>query len=568
MPARSPSNAEIAAQFELLADLIELEGGDSFRITAYRRAAKQILDSSSPVAELALAGRATELPGIGKTIEGKIREIVSEGEIHALSERKQRIPAGVVSFLRLPGIGPRTAARFWIELGVTTPEELRRAAEQERLRTLPGLGSAIEAKVLKALDQAEEPAEQRVVLGKALPAAQEVLAELAALPGVERLSEAGSIRRRRETVHDIDLVATAAAPAALIEAFSAMSWISEIVSAGETKAEVIGHNGFHFDLRVVLPEVYGNLLQHFTGSKQHNIELRENAVKRGLSVSEYGVTNTDTGEIVTAASEEELYEFLGYPYIPPELREGSGELEAARSGSLPRLVELSDLRGDLHVHSNWSDGRAPIEEMAEAAIERGYEYMAITDHGDRLREGRLEAQLEEIEALNLRLAPFRILSGVESAVRADGSMDLPDEQLARLDWVIAALHTSFERSPTERLLGAIENPHVDCIAHPTARKIGEREPQVEIERLIEKAVETGTALEMNGQPDRLDLRDTHARAAGEAGVKIVISSDGHRPATLLSVELALAQARRAWLTSDQVLNTRPWEQILRARKSR
>ena len=566
MPARMPSNAEVAAQFDLLADLIQLEGGDSFRINAYRRAAKQILDSGRSVGELAQTWQATELPGIGKTIEGKIREIVSDGKIHALAEREQRVPAGVVSFLRLPGIGPRTAARFWIELGLTTPEELRRAAEDGRLRTLPGLGSTIEAKVLKALERAAEPGERRVLLGQALPAALEVRDQIAGLAEAVRVSEAGSVRRRRETVHDIDLIATSPEPAALIEKFTTMDWVAEVVGAGATKAEVVGQNGLHFDLRVVVPEAYGNVLQHFTGSKQHNIGLREDAVKQGLSVSEYGVTSVETGEIVSVASEEELYELLGYAYVPPELREGSGELEAARSGSLPQLIELGDLRGDLHVHSTWSDGRASIEEMALAAIERGYEFMAITDHGDRLREGRLELQLEEIEALNARLAPFHILSGAESAIRADGSMDLPDEELARLDWVFGALHTAFERSPTERILGAMDNPHVDCIAHPTARRIGQREPQVAIERVVARAVETGTALEMNGQPDRLDLRDVHARLAGEAGAKIVISSDGHRTVTLMSIELGLAQARRAWLTSEQVLNTRPWERILRAKK--
>ena len=566
MPARMPSNAEVAAQFDLLADLIQLEGGDSFRINAYRRAAKQILDSGRSVGELAQTCQATELPGIGKTIEGKIREIVSDGKIHALAEREQRVPAGVVSFLRLPGIGPRTAARFWIELGLTTPEELRRAAEDGRLRTLPGLGSTIEAKVLKALERAAEPGERRVLLGQALPAALDVRDQIAGLAEAVRVSEAGSVRRRRETVHDIDLIATSPEPAALIEKFTTMDWVAEVVGAGATKAEVVGQNGLRFDLRVVVPEAYGNVLQHFTGSKQHNIGLREDAVKQGLSVSEYGVTSVETGEIVSVASEEELYELLGYAYVPPELREGSGELEAARSGSLPQLIELGDLRGDLHVHSTWSDGRASIEEMALAAIERGYEFMAITDHGDRLREGRLELQLEEIEALNARLAPFHILSGVESAIRADGSMDLPDEELARLDWVFGALHTAFERSPTERILGAMDNPHVDCIAHPTARRIGQREPQVAIERVVARAVETGTALEMNGQPDRLDLRDVHARLAGEAGAKIVISSDGHRTVTLMSIELGLAQARRAWLTSEQVLNTRPWERILRAKK--
>jgi DNA polymerase (family 10) len=557
-----PSNSEVAAQFELLADLIELEGGDSFRITAYRRAAKQIRDSSHSLVELALAGRATELPGIGKTIEGKIREIAADGKFHALAEREQRVPPGVISFLRLPGIGPKTAARFWLELGLTTPDELRRAAEQEQLRTLPGLGASIEAKVLKALDEAAAPVEERVLLGRALEATREILGELAGLPPALKVSEAGSVRRRRETVHDVDLIATALEPALLIEKFTALDWVAEVAGAGATKAEVVGQSGLHVDLRVVPPEAYGNLLQHFTGSKQHNVELREDAVRRGLSISEYGVTNVETGEIARFESEEELYEFLGYQYIPPELREGTGELAAARAGTLPRLIELGDLRGDLHVHSTWSDGRASIEQMALAAIERGYEYMAITDHGDRLREGRLDAQLEELQVLNARLAPFHILAGVESAIRADGSMDLPDEELARLDWVFGALHTSFERNPTERILGAMDNPHVDCIAHPTARKIGGREPQVAIERLVARAVETGTALELNGQPDRLDLRDTHARLAGEAGAKIVISSDGHRPVTLSSIELALAQARRAWLTSEQVVNTRPWKRIV------
>ena len=568
MSARTISNSDVAAQFELLADLIELEGGDSFRINAYRRAAKQIRDSSRSLVELALAGRATELPGIGKTIEGKIREIARDGKIQALAEREQRVPAGVVAFLRLPGIGPRTAARFWLELGLTTPDELRQAAEQERLRTLPGLGATIEARVLKALDAAAgAPVEQRVLLGQALAASWEVLVELAVLPGAARVSEAGSGRRRCETVHDVDLIATAIEPALLIERFIALDWVAEVAGHGETKAEVIGQSGLHLDLRVVPPEAFGNVLQHFTGSKQHNIALREDAVRRGLSISEYGVTSVATGEIVSFTNEQDLYEYLGYAYIPPELREGTNELELARADRLPRLIEPGDLCGDLHVHSNWSDGRASIEEMARAAIERGYEYMAITDHGDRLREGRLDAQLDEVEALNRRLAPFRILAGVESAIRADGSLDLPEEQLARLDWVIGALHTSFERSPTERILGAMDNPNVDCIAHPTARKIGGRQPHVDIERLVAGAVETGTALEMNGQPDRLDLRDTHARLAGEAGAKIVISSDGHRPVTLMSIELALAQARRAWLTSEQVVNTRHWRQILSARKS-
>jgi DNA polymerase (family 10) len=565
VPQRTYSNAEVADQFDLLADLIELEDGDRFRINAYRRAAKQIRDSSRSVTEMALAGRATELPGVGKTIEGKIREIVSDGKIRALAAREERVPAGVVTFLRLPGVGPKTAARIWLELGVTTPEQLKAAAEAERLQALPGFGASTEERILAALEHLAEPGEERVLLARALEALREVLPDLSALPQTVQAAEAGGVRRRRETVHDVDLVATSSEPRALAEGFCRSEWVAEVTAMGETKVGVIDHRGLHFDLRIVPPDAFGNVLQHFTGSKLHNVALREEAVRRGLSISEYGVTTVETGEAMRFATEEELYGYLGYSYIPPELREGTRELELARSGSLPKLIEPGDLRGDLHLHSTWSDGRASIEEMAQAAIERDYSYMAVTDHGDRLREGRLDAQLSEIAALNERLSPFHILSGVESAIRVDGSLDLPDEDLARLDWVIGAIHGAFDRHPTERIVEAMQNPNVDCIAHPTARRIGEREPEVAIEPVVEAAVATGTALEMNGQPDRLDLRDVHARLAGEAGAKIVISSDGHRPVTLVSIELALAQARRAWLTREQVLNTRTWRQVLRAR---
>jgi DNA polymerase (family 10) len=566
MSARLPRNDELAAQFELLADLIELEGGDRFRIAAYRRAAARIRESTRSVAELALAGQATALPGIGKTIEGKVREAVELGEMRALTKHRQGVPGEVVSFLRLPGLGPKTAARIWRELGVTTLEQLRQAAESERLRALPGVGDKLEQRVLEALARPQESRQERVLLGRVLPALEQVLSELRALPGVERVSEAGSARRRRESLHDVDIVASARDPAALTAAFAAGRWVAEPLARGETKATALSHDGLRYDLRVVQPGCFGNLLQHFTGSKAHNIALREDAVRRGLSVSEYGVLQGESGELFRTDDEDELYRFLGYAPIPPELREGGGELEAARQGALPALAELGDVRGDLHVHSTWSDGRATIEEMALAARQRGYEYLAITDHSPRLREGRLEAQREEIEALNARLAPFRILRGVELNVRVDGSLDLGDEALAGLDWVVASLHSSFERSPSERLLAAMERPLVDCIGHPSGRKIGAREPPIEIERVIAAAAETGTALEINGQPDRLDLRDSHARLAREAGAKIVLASDAHRPSTLAYLELALAQARRAWLTSDQLLNTLPWPQIEQQRK--
>ncbi|MBD0291582.1 MAG: PHP domain-containing protein, partial [Thermoleophilia bacterium] len=339
--------------------------------------------------------------------------------------------------------------------------------------------------------------------------------------------------------------------------------VAEVVAHGPTKATIVWHNGLRFDLRVVPRDAYGNLLQHFTGSKEHNHELREDAVRRGLSVSEYGVLVVESGRVETAETEEEVYRLLGYPYIEPELRENGGELEAARDGMLPALVEAGDLRGDLHSHSSWSaDADHSLEEMARAAQARGYDYLAVTDHSHYLREGRFEAQTDVIEALNGQLAPFRILRGIEVNIAPDGSLDAPEEQLALCDWVIASLHRAFDVTPTERVLAAMEHPRVNCIGHPTARKIGRRAgAELDIERVVTKAVETGTALEINSQADRLDLRDVHARAAGEAGARIVVSSDAHRIRELENVELGVAQARRAWLTKEQVLNTRPWPEL-------
>ncbi len=563
-----PRNADVADQLDLLADLSELLSDEGFRVLAYRRAATRVRETPASIAELALAGDAKGLPGIGKTIEGKIVEIVETGEMAALTRRRELVPPEVVAFLRLPGLGPKTAARIWRELGVTTLAELREAAESERLRTLSGLGARSEEKILKALAAgfgAEE--EQRGLLGTGLPALLAVVAELRAHPAAVEVSEAGSARRRKETFRDLDVIATATDPAGLTEAFTRLPLVAEIVAHGDTKATVISHDGLRFDLRVVPPECFGNLLQHFTGSKEHNVAMREEGQRRGLSISEYGVTTVETGEVVTARTEEELYAYLGYAFIPPELRENAGELEAARVHALPELVEPGDLRGDLHTHSTWSDGRATIAEMAAAARARGYAYLAVCDHSQRLRDGRLQAQWEEIDALNERLKPFRLLKGVEVNIRADGSLDLADEELGALDWVMASVHSSFDRDPTGRVLAALESPHVDCIGHLTGRKIGKRLPaDVDLERVVGKALETGTFLELNSQPDRLDLRDVHARLAAEAGVPLVVSSDGHRPHELAFVEYGIAQARRAWLTKAQVVNTRPWREIERMRK--
>jgi len=553
----------VAEQLDLLADLLELEGEASFRVVAYRRAATRIRETAGSVAELALAGRAKELNGIGKTIEEKIVQVVESGEMHALTKRKNIVPPEVVLFMRLPGLGPKTAARIWRELGVTTVEELKHAAENEQLRTLTGLGAKTEERVLKALAEKKQEPSDRRLLGDGLGALLAVVNVLRAHPAAVEVSEAGSARRRKETFRDLDIIATATDAEALIDYFTKLRWVIEVVAKGPSKATVLSNDGLRFDLRVVPPESYGNLLQHFTGSKDHNVALRERAVKDGLSVSEYSITVVETGEELCYGSEAEVYERLGYQFIPPELRENAGELEAARKGELPRLVEPADIKGELHCHSTWSDGKDTLEQMALAARERGCDYLAITDHP----RGTLAEQDLEIDQLNERLEPFRILRGIEVNIRADGSLSLPDEQLAKRDWVIASIHGAFDRSPTERVLAAMENPHVDMIGHLTARKINIRPPaDVDVERVVGKAVETGTFLEINSQPNRLDLRDTHARLAGEAGVKIAVNTDAHELRALQHVEMGVAQARRAWLTKDQVLNTRSWPQIAKLSK--
>jgi DNA polymerase (family 10) len=549
---------DVAEQLELLADLLELEGEASFRVLAYRRAATRIRETAGSVAELALAGRAKELSGIGKTIEEKIVQVVEDGEMHALTKRKKVIPPEVVHFMRLPGLGPKTAARIWRELGVTTVEDLKRAAEQEQLRTLAGLGAKTEERILKALAEKKQEPSDRRLLGDGLGPLLAVVSVLREHPAAVKVSEAGSARRRKETFRDLDIIATAKDPEALIDYFTKLRWVIEVVAKGPTKATVLSNEGLRFDLRVVPPESYGNLLQHFTGSKDHNVALRERAVKDGFSVSEYSITEVETGDELRFEDEAEVYERLGYQFIPPELRENAGELETARKGELPKLVELADIKGDLHTHTTWSDGRDSLEQMVLSARARGYKYYAVTDHP----RGTLAEQDLEIDALNRRLKPFRILKGIEVNIRVDGSLSLPDEVLAERDFVIASLHAAFDRSPTERVLAAMESPHVDMIGHLTARKINIRPAaDVDVERVVEKALETGTLLEINSQPNRLDLRDTYARLAGEAGVKIVVNTDAHQLSALEHMEMGVAQARRAWLTKQQVLNTRTWPQI-------
>jgi DNA polymerase (family X) len=568
--AELPRNDQLAEQFELLGDLMELEGADGFRISAYRKAAARIRETPTSVAQLALDGKAKQLQDIGKTIEGKIVEVVTDGEIHALTKRKAEVPAEVATFMRLPGLGPKTARRIWQELGITTAVDLKAAAEAQQLRGHAGIGPGTEEKIAAALSQ-PKPTEgpRRALLGTTLPKLRAVVQVLGEHPSSVEVSIAGSARRMRETVRDLDIIATATDAQALVDYFCSLKWVVDVAAKGSTKATVVSHDGLRFDLRVVPPESYGNLLQHFTGSKHHNVALREDAVRRGFSVSEYSVTEVESGTEHTFATEDAVYRFLGYDWIPPELRENGGELAAARKGELPALVELSDLRGDLHTHTTWSDGKDTLENMVAAAIGRGYAYYAICDHSQRLRGELLHQQAEAIDALNELVAPFRILKGIEVNIKPDGTLDVSDEELATRDWVVASVHSRFDHHPTERVLAAMESPHVDVIGHLTNRKIGKRPPApIDVERVIEQALETGTFLEINSQPDRLDLTDVHARAAREAGLKLVIDSDGHELGALDFVELGVGQARRAWLTKDDVVNTRTWKQIEKLRKKR
>ncbi len=577
---RPLTNGEIAAALDELGDLYELDGAIVHRVVAYRNGAKAVREAPRSVAELALAGRATELPGIGGTLQEKIVALAQTGTIPAAEKLRAKFPAGLVALTRLPGLGPKRARRLYEELGIDGPEALRAAAEDGRIRELKGFGAKAEAALLEALEtyEAEGP-RARVTLDRARRIGEEIVARLRDHPAAERVELAGSVRRWADDVKDLDVIATASDPAALAAAFTALELVEAAGTSGEAGARARTHTGLDVDLRIVAPDQFGNLLQHFTGSKAHNMALREAAVRRGLHVSEYGIEDDESGATHRCATEEDVYARLGYAWIPPELREGRGELEAARltgGEGLPELVTPSDVRGDLHCHTTLSDGRASAEDMALAALERGYEYLAITDHsashgfGDHVTADALWAQIEAVRALNRRLDGIEVLAGSEVNVLPDGSLDYPDDLLAALDWVIASVHTAFAMDAaamTERVLAAIEHPSVDAIGHPTGRKIGRRPGyQLDLARVAEAAARTGTMLEINANPDRRDLDDVHARAAAEAGVPIVVSSDAHGPETFDVMRYGIATARRAWLTAGQVANTRPWPEFAALRK--
>jgi DNA polymerase (family 10) len=562
-------NREIADLFGLTADLLELTGGNAFKANSYRKAARVVGDLTEDIAALAAAGQLTSLPGIGKSMAEHIAEYLRTGTTARYQELAAQIPSGVVEMMRIQGIGPKTASMLYQKAGLQSVAQLREAIEKGRLDALPGIGPKRIENILKGI-ATYLAGQGRILLGQALPVADEIVALLRKVKGVRNLVPAGSLRRRRETVGDIDILVASTQGKAVVDAFVALPLVKEVLAAGDTKGSVRVEGGLQVDVRVVPPESFGAAAQYFTGSKAHNIRLRDLAIGKKLKLNEYGVFRGE--KRIAGKDEAEVYAALGLPWIPPELREDRGEVEAALEGKLPELIEQKDIRADLQMHSTHSDGGASIEEMARACIALGYEYLCITDHSQSLKVAhgltpeRLREQRKEIEALNRKLGPFRILAGIEVDILGEGKLDLPDKVLAELDFAIASIHTGMqqdEKRTTQRIVKAMQNPHVDAIAHPTGRVLGQRDPYaLDFDEVVRVARETGTALEINAYADRLDLNDVHAKAARDAGVKLVIDTDAHAPTQLTMMRFGVATARRGWVRKDDVLNTLPLEEFL------
>jgi DNA polymerase (family X) len=571
-------NAEIAAALRELGILYELDGADRFRVQAYREAARTVAESPVSIEQLAEEGRLTELPAIGKTLAEKIETLIATGSIPSADKLKAKFPATLVEVTRVPGLGAKTARRIYDELGVENLTQLKEAAEQGRISGIRGLGPKTEENILSSLEGVtEDGIGERLLLSNVLPVAEEIRSDLLGLGVANRIEVAGSARRWTETCKDLDLIATTDDAPALGEALSTHALSAETRRGGDAAASILTHSGLKVDLRIGTEETFGDLLQHFTGSAEHNVELRERALARGLSVSEHGVAEVEGNDVHRFAEETGVYGLLGLPYIEPELREGRGEIEAGDTGELPELVTVDDIRGDLHCHTTLSDGRNSLEEMAQEARRRGYAYLAITDHsashgfGNHVTAKQLAKRIEEVRAWN-ESAPqgFLLLAGSEVNIGLDGSLDYPDELLGELDWVMASVHTSFaisERAMTDRVIAAMEHPLVDCLGHLTGRLLLRREPYaVDITRVAEAAAMTGTMLEINGNPNRRDLNEHHAKHAAEAGVRIVCTTDAHGTETLANIKYSVATARRAWLSADQIANTRTWRSFAPLRK--
>ncbi len=560
------SNAELARVFEKIADLLEIKGEVIYKILAYRKAADSLDNMSRDINEIWQAGQLTGVPGVGKAIAGKIDELLSTGKLEFLEKLEKEVPPGLVEVLQVPDVGPKKAALFWREAGVTNLAELEAAARAGKLRHLPGMGEKSESKVLAGIEALSRRTD-RIPLGKAWPFAQKILAYLRQVPGVDAAEAGGSLRRMRVTVGDLDLLVASSDSAKVMKAFTGHPDVLEVLAQGDTKASIEFRHSLRAQMWVHPPERFGTALAYGTGSKDHNVRLRELALKQGLSLSDQSFLKEDGSEIL-CATEEQVYEVLGLPWIPPELREDRGEVQAARAGKLPHLIEMKDVRAELHAHTTWSDGRLSLRQMAQAAMARGLKALAITDHSvslgvaGGLTAERLKEQRREIDAVQLELGDqILLLQGAEVEIKADGALDYPDEVLAALDVVIASLHTSLRqprKQVTERLLNAIRNPHVDIIGHPTGRMIPGREgADLDMEAVMQAALEHDVALEINAHPVRLDLNDVHSRRAVELGVKLALNTDAHSAEDLDMLHFGLATARRGWVEPQHVINA--WE---------
>lgn len=564
------SNAQIAKVFYRIAELLDIKGENPFKVRAYEKAALVVESLSEPIEKVYREGRLTDIPGIGKSIAEKIGELIETGKLTYLEELEQSIPAGVVELLKVPEVGPKTAWLVYNELGIKSIDELEKAAREGRLRTLPGLGPKTEENIIKGIERLRRFGE-RVPIGIALPFARQIVEWLKERAPIDRIEPAGSLRRRKETIGDIDILVTSTEPLEVMDAFVSLPIVQEVLAKGETKTSVLTDMGIQMDVRVVEPDCFGAALQYFTGSKEHNIHLRRIAQDMGLKISEYGVFRGE--ERIAGKTEEEVYNALGLPYIPPELREDRGEIEAAQEGKLPNLVDIGDLRGDLHTHTKHSDGNFTIREMALAAKSMGYEYIGIADHTKGLGvaagqdEQEILQQKEEIDKLNEEMEGIRILAGVEVNIRMDGTLDIDEEVLEQLDFVIASVHSAFKQSKevmTERICRAMEREVVDIIGHPTGRLIGKRDAyEVDTEILLDEAVRTKTILEINAFPDRLDLPDILCRAGKAKGVKFAINTDAHSIDQLNLIEFGVANARRGWLEKEDIVNCLPLDELLK-----
>ncbi len=567
-------NQEIAKIFNEIADLLEIKGENPFRIRAYRRAAQNIEGLTKGVEDISTE-EILRIPGIGHDLAGKIEEYLKTGKIQAHEELKREIPEGLLTLLSVPGLGPKTSKLLYEKLNIRNVDDLERLAREHKLVGLPGIREKTEENILKGIEMLKR-GKERQPIGRVLPVANDILGHLKKKAPILKIDLAGSLRRWKDTIKDIDILVASEDPKEVMKVFVHLPHVKEVLMHGPTKSTIITHEDLQVDLRVVEKDSYGAALAYFTGSKAHNIRLREMAVKKGLKINEYGIFRDKDNKRIGGEKEEDVYKILDLQYIPPELREDQGEIEAALEGRLPDLINLEDIKGDLHVHSKWSDGSHTFEQLVEAAKEHGYSYIAITDHSKGLgiarglTEDRILEQKREIEVLNKKLKGFRIIHGIEVDIRSNGSLDISDEVLKELDIVVASIHSGFKqprKQLTYRLVSAMKNPYVSVIAHPTGRLIGERDAyDVDMDEILAVAKDTGTAIEINAYPLRLDINDIYAKKAKEMGIPIVIATDTHVTNQFDYMRYGVSIARRGWLEKDDVLNTLEAERLLKRLK--